>query len=60
MSLSDEDYNRRSTYFGVYSASQAARVSELLQSLGVRFEYVRQEQDEKLLKSVDSVRSERF
>jgi hypothetical protein len=51
MSLSDEDYKRRSTYFGVYSASQAARVSELLESLGVRFEFVRQEQDEERLKA---------
>jgi hypothetical protein len=51
MSLSDEDYKRRSTYFGVYSASQVARVSELLESLGVRFEFVRQEQDEERLKA---------
>jgi len=51
MPLSDNDYNRCSTYFGVYSASQAARVSELLESLGVRFEFVRQEQDEERLKA---------
>ncbi len=51
MPLSDDDYNRRSTYFGVYSASQAARVSELLKSLGVRFELVREEQDEERLKA---------
>jgi len=50
MPLSDEDYNRHSTYFGVYSASQAARVAELLEGLGVRFEFVRQEQDEALLR----------
>ena len=51
MPLSDDDYNRRSTYFGVFSAAQAARVSELLESLGVRFEFVRQEQDEERLKA---------
>ena len=51
MPLSDEDYSRHSTYFGVYSASQAARVSELLKSLGVRFEFVREEQDEERLKA---------
>ena len=49
--LSDDDYTRHSTYFGVYSASQAARVSELLESLGVRFEFVREEQDEERLKA---------
>jgi len=51
MPLSDEDYNRHSTYFGVYSASQAARVAELLESLGVRFDFVRKEQDEELLRA---------
>ncbi len=51
MPLSNDDFNRRSTYFGVYSTSQAARVSELLESLSVRFEFVRQEQDEERLKA---------
>jgi hypothetical protein len=51
MPLSDDDYNRHSTYFGVFSASQAARVSELLESLGVRFEFVREEQNEERLKT---------
>jgi hypothetical protein len=51
MPLSVDDYNLRSTYFGVYSAAQAARVSELLLSLGARFEFVRQEQDEARLKA---------
>ena len=51
MLLSDDDYNRHSTYFGVFSASQAARVSQLLETLGVRFEFVRQEQDEERLKT---------
>jgi hypothetical protein len=51
MALSDDDYNRHSTYFGVYSASQAACVSELLDSLGVRYEFVREEQDEEWLKA---------
>jgi len=44
--LSDDDYNRHSTYFGVYSAAQAVRVSDLLESLGVRYEFVPEEQDE--------------
>jgi hypothetical protein len=51
MSLSDDDYNRHSTYFGVFSASQAVDVSELLERLGVRFEFVRQEQDEARLRA---------
>ena len=51
MPLSDDDYNRRSTYFGVFSASQAAHVSELLNSLDVRFEFVREEQDEERLRA---------
>jgi hypothetical protein len=51
MPLSDDDYNRHSTYFGVFSAPQAARVRELLNSLGVRFEFVREEQDEERLRA---------
>jgi hypothetical protein len=51
MSLSDDDYKRPSTYFGVFSASQAAGVSQLLEVLGVRFEFVRQEQDKERLKT---------
>jgi hypothetical protein len=51
MPLSDEDYNRHSTYFGVYSASQAARVAELLDTLGVRYEFIREDQDEEQLKA---------
>ena len=50
MLLSQDDYNRRSTYFGVYSASQAARVSELLERLSVRFEFRREEQSEERLR----------
>jgi hypothetical protein len=49
--LTQDDYNRRSTYFGVYSASQAARVSELLEGLGVRFEFRREEQSEDRLRA---------
>jgi hypothetical protein len=51
MTLSDDDYNRHSTYFGVFSGSQASRISELLESLAVRFEFVREEQDEKRLRA---------
>lgn len=51
MPLSNDDYNRRSTYFGVFSASQAARITELLNSLDVRFEFVREEQDEERLRT---------
>ena len=51
MPLSDDDYNRHSTYYGVYSAAQAARVSELLESLTVRYEFVIEEQDEERLKA---------
>ncbi len=51
MPLSDEDYNRRSTYFGAYSASQAEQISELLERLSVRFEFVRQQQDEERLRA---------
>ena len=48
--LSDEDYNRHSTHFGVYSAAQAARLSDLLQSLDVRYEFVIEEQSEERLR----------
>jgi hypothetical protein len=51
MALSDDDYSRHSTYFGVFSASQAARVSELLDALGIRYEFVRQDEDEKRLRA---------
>jgi hypothetical protein len=51
MPLSDDDYNRHSTYFGVFSASQAARVSELLDSLNVRFQFVCEEQGEERLRA---------
>ena len=50
MPLCDDDYNHRSTYFGVWSAEQAARVSELLQSLGVRYEFVIEVQSEERLR----------
>jgi hypothetical protein len=49
--LSDDDYNHHSTYFGLYSAAQAARVSDLLESLSVRYEFIREEQDEDRLKA---------
>jgi len=49
--LSDNDYNRHSTYFGVYSAAQAARLSDVLESLGVRYEFVPEEQDEERLRA---------
>ena len=49
--LSDDDYNRHSTYFGVYSAAQAARVSNLLEKLGVRYEFICEEQDEEQLRA---------
>ncbi|MFL6594214.1 MAG: hypothetical protein ACJ8HQ_02115 [Chthoniobacterales bacterium] len=51
MPLSDDDYNRRSAYCGVFSSSQAARVGELLDSLAVRYEFVRNDQDEKRLRA---------
>ena len=51
MSLSDDDYNRRSTYFGVFSATQAKRVTELLDGLGVRYEFTIDPQDEKRLRA---------
>ena len=43
--LSDDDYNRHSTYFGVYSAAQARRVADLLEDLGVRYKFICEEQD---------------
>jgi hypothetical protein len=46
MPLSDYDYNHHSTYFGVWSTAQAARVSELLESLGVRYEFSRKRASE--------------
>jgi hypothetical protein len=49
--LSDDDYNRHSTYFGVYSAAQASRLSELLESLGVKYEFVIEEQSEERLRA---------
>ena len=51
MPLSDEDYNRHSTYFGVWSAAQAARVSKLLETLGVRYEFVVEAQSEERLRN---------
>jgi hypothetical protein len=50
MPLSDDDYNHHSTYFGVWSTAQAARVSELLKSLGVRYEFIIEEQSEERLR----------
>src|SRR5436309_3497578 len=41
--LSENDYNRHPTYFGVYSAAQAARLSDVLESLGVRYEFARKQ-----------------
>src|SRR5436190_15155201 len=49
--LSENDYNRHPTYFGVYSAAQAARLSDVLESLGVRYEFVPEEQDEERLRA---------
>ena len=51
MPLSDDDYNHHSTYFGVWSTAQAARVSDLLDSLGVRYEYSIEEQSEERLRA---------
>ena len=51
MPLSDDDYNRNSTYFGLWSATKAARVSELLDSLGVRYEFIIQENSEQVLRA---------
>ncbi len=48
--LSDEDYNRHSTYFGVYSATQAARLSDFLKSLDVRYKFVVEEHSEERLR----------
>ena len=50
MPLSDADYSHHSTYFGVWSAAQAARVSELLESLGARYEFVVQPQSAERLR----------
>jgi hypothetical protein len=50
MPLSDYDYNHHSTYFGVWSTAQAARVSELLEGLGVRYEFVTGVQSEARLR----------
>jgi|GEM_PF-5633634 len=50
MLLSDGDYNHHSTYFGVWSGAQAARVSELLESLGVKYQFVVQVQSEERLR----------
>jgi hypothetical protein len=50
MPLSDDDYNRHSTLFGVWSAAQAAQVSELLDRLSVRYEFVVELQSEDQLK----------
>jgi cold shock CspA family protein len=51
MPLSDDDYNRHSTYYGLYSAAQTARVTELLEGLGVRFEFVAHLQPEEQLRA---------
>jgi hypothetical protein len=51
MPLSDDAYNRHSTYFGVFSAAQATRVSELLEGLGVRYEFIFDKQSEERLSS---------
>jgi hypothetical protein len=51
MFISDNDYNRHSTYFDVFSASQAAHISQLLEALNVRFKFVREEHDEERLKT---------
>jgi hypothetical protein len=50
MLLSD-DYKRHSTYFGVYSAAQARRVSDLLNSLNIRYRFVPEQQDEGRLRA---------
>jgi hypothetical protein len=50
MPLSDGDYNRHSTYFWVFSAVQAARVTEMLNGLGVRYEFMPHEQYEERLR----------
>ena len=51
MPLSDDDYNHHSMYFGVWSAAQAARVSDLLDGLGVRYEFIIEEQSEERLRA---------
>lgn len=51
MPLSEDDYFHCSTYFGVFSAAQAVRVSELLEGLGVRHEFVVQDQSEERLRA---------
>ena len=51
MPLSDDDYNHHSAYFGVWSAAQTARVSELLESLGVRYKFVVEVQSEERLRN---------
>ena len=40
-----------STYFGLYSANQRAKASDLLTRLGVRFEFIQVEETEERLRS---------
>jgi hypothetical protein len=49
--LSDDDYSRHSTYFGVYSAAQAARLADLFESLAVRYEFIVEDKDEERLRA---------
>lgn len=46
-----EDFEDWVTYFGVYSATQMARVSELLNGLGVRYDVWAVEETEERLKA---------
>jgi hypothetical protein len=51
MPLSDNEHAHHSTYFGVFSAAQAASVSRLLEGLGVRYEFWVQDQSEERLRA---------
>ena len=49
--LSDDEYAHRATYFGVFPAAQAARISQMLDGLAVRYEFVVQVQSEERLRA---------
>ncbi len=51
MPLSDEDHNKHSTYFGVWSKAQADTLSQLLSTLDVRFEFIIEAQSEERLRA---------
>lgn len=50
MPVSDDDYRHHCTYFGLFSAEQRARVSAMLESLNVRYEFLVQDEAEERLR----------